>query len=127
MFLCANALHLQILYKMSSSRNATASSSNSRIVTLPEIPLFKGMNYLSWWPKMETYLISTSCMWIANIPEPAKPTATSDHNIVSGYIKWQESNSKLTGTILQTLSEALFEKYKVPRSSALMARGLVNK
>ena len=105
---------LQILYTMSSSRNATTSTSNSSwIVTLSEIPLFKGMNYLSWWPKMETYLISTSCMWIVNIPEPAKPSTGTDHNIITGYIKRQESNGKLTGPILQTLSEALFEKYKV--------------
>ena len=109
---------------MSFSRNTTASSSNSRIVTLSKIPLFKGMNYLSWWPKMETYLISTGCMWIANIPESTKPTATSDHDVVSGYIKWQESNSKLTGPILQMLSEALFEKYKVHTAYANLIKAI---
>ena len=63
---------------MSSSRNTTASSSkDARIVSLSEIPMFKGTNYLSWWPKMEMYLISTGCMWIANITEPPKPTSSS--------------------------------------------------
>ena len=110
---------------MSSSRNAIASSSNSSwIVTLSEIPLFKGTNYLSWWPKMEMYLISTGCMWIANIPEPTKPTTTSNHNVVSGYIKWQESNGKLTGPILQTLSEALFKKYKTHTAYANLIKAI---
>ena len=109
---------------MSSFRNATASSSNSQIITLSKIPLFKGTNYLSWWPKMETYLISTGCMWIANIPEPAKPTTTSDPNTISGYIKWQESNGKLTGPILQTLLEALFKKYKVHSAYANLIKAI---
>ena len=100
-------------FTMSSSRNATASSSNSQIITLSKIPLFKGTNYLSWWPKMETYLIFTGCMWIANISEPTKPTSLSTPESIQGYIKWQESNGKLTSPILQTLLEALFEEYKV--------------
>ena len=111
---------------MSSSKNVVTSNFNySQIITLSKIPLFKGMNYLFWWPKMEMYLISTSCMWIANIPEPAKPTATSDHNVVSSYyIKWQESNGKLTSPILQTLLEALFKKYKVHTAYADLIKAI---
>ena len=86
--------------------------------------MFKGMNYLSWWPKMETYLISTGCMWIANIPEPTKPSAGADSDVITSYIKWQESNSKLTGPVLQTLSEALFEKYKVHSAYADLIKAI---
>ena len=90
MFLCTNALHFpETLSKMSSSGNTTTTSSkDTRIVSLSEIPMFKGMNYLFWWPKMETYLISTSCMWIANITEPAKPTSSSTSEAITSYIKW---------------------------------------
>ena len=109
---------------MSSSKNAIACSSNSWIITLTEIPLFKGMNYLSWWPKMETYLISTSCMWITNIPKSTKPTATSSANSITGYIKWQESNGRLTGPVLQMLLEALFKKYKVHSAYADLIKAI---
>ena len=110
---------------MSSSRNATASSfKDTQVISLSEILMFKGTNYLSWWPKMETYLISTGCMWIANISELTTPTATSTQEAISAYIKWQESNGKLTGLILQTLSEALFEKYKVHTTYANLIKAI---
>ena len=82
------------------------------------------MNYLPWWPKMETYLISTGCMWITNISELAMPTASSIHEVISAYIKWQESNGKLTSPILQMLLEALFEKYKVHTAYADLIKAI---
>ena len=73
---------------------------------------------------METYLISTGCMWITNISKLMLPTATSTQEAISAYIKWQESNGKLTGLILQTLSKALFKKYKVHTAYADLIKAI---
>ena len=112
-------------FTISSSRNATTSSSKDAwVISLSKILMFKVTNYLFWWPKMETYLISTGCMWITNISKPTTPTATSTQEAISAYIKWQESNGKLTGPILQTLSEALFQKYKVHTAYADLIKAI---